>query len=292
LTCFYDLGGKRILDYGCGGGSFAELFGKHSPHVFGCDASDACLDFARENTSSSITYFKDDFFNSNLETDSYDFIFCRDLGPLQKIDYTEANVNLLKRIVDALNDGGVGYFILMGNLSGIPGDRLTGFQNHRIDVIHDFFRHAGYVSMINVFGYQAVVICRSQETAVRYWRKMDLTIRHTTSCLMPAESNRIEYLKCRMWSFLNERTDEDLKRKEFLSVDKFMMQAIAPRLIEGLCCPSYIESSGTMRPATGPLFLVSGDQDRFFETYYERELFKWSMTLKEIGHLIRKKIMK
>jgi len=284
LGDFYDLAQKRILDYGCGAGSFCELFGKHSSRVFGCDISDACLDFARENTSNTTTYFKDDFFNSNLETDSYDFIFCRDLGPLQKMDYTETNVRLVKRIIDALNDGGVGYFILMGNLSGIPGDRLAGFQNHRINVIHDFFRHAGYVSMINVFGYQALVICRSQEAATRYWRKMDTTIRHTVNCLTPMESNRIEYLKCRTWSFLNQRIDEDLRREEFASVDKFIMQAIAPRLTRGLCYHSSVESSEARQPIAGPLYLVSGDQDRFFEAYYDKELFKRSATLKDIGH--------
>lgn len=292
LADFYDLSDKRILDYGCGSGFFAELFRKYSSQVFGCDLSDACLESARENTASTITYFKDDFFNSNLEANSYDFIFCRGLGPLMKIDFADTNVHLLKRIVGALRDEGVAYFILMGNLSAAPGDRLTGFQNHRIGLIHDFFERAASVSMINVFGYQAVVICRSRETAVRYWQRMDSRIRHTLRCLRYAlQLNRIEYLKCRIWLFLNHRSDEDLKIEEFASVDRFMMKAIAPRLIKGLCFPSSVEHSETMRPVACPLYLVSGDQDREFEAYYQKALFMESATLREIGHHLRNRLM-
>jgi hypothetical protein len=121
---------------------------------------------------------------------------------------------------------------------------------------------------------------------------MDLTIQRATSCLIPVESNRIEYLKCRIWSFLNQRTDEDLKRKEFASVDKFMMQAIARRLTKGLCCHSPVESSEATQPIAGPFYLVSGDHDRFFEAYYEKELFKRSATLKDIRHQLRNMLMR
>jgi hypothetical protein len=103
--------------------------------------------------------------------------------------------------------------------------------------------------------------------------------------------NRIEYLKCRIWLFLNHRSDEDPKIEEFASVDKFMMKAIAPRLIKGLCFPSSVEYPETVRPVAGPLYLVSGDQDRVFEAYYQKALFMESATLREIGHSLRNRLM-
>lgn len=164
LVAFYNLKNKRILDYGCGLGTFCELFSNYSTDVSGCDISEEELKFAREKTNSSITYFQDDFFNSTLAENSYDFIFCRGLGPLVKIDYNLENNSYLKKLTSALRNEGVGYFILLGNLTGKPENRLKGFQNYRLATIYDFFKGAGYVSMINVFGYQAVIIARERES--------------------------------------------------------------------------------------------------------------------------------
>lgn len=171
LVDFYNLKDKKILDYSCGLGMFTELFSNYSKDISGCDVSKQELTFAREKSNKNIHYFEDDFFNSNLRENCYDFIFYRGLGPLQKMDYTPENSSYLQKMISALRDNGVGYFIIYSNLNGKPWHRLTGVQNYRITTIYDYFQRAGYISMINVFGYQALVITKKEDLAIKYNEK-------------------------------------------------------------------------------------------------------------------------
>ena len=46
LVKFYNLENKKILDYCCGSGAFANLFQVHSQQVYGCDISNNFLEYA------------------------------------------------------------------------------------------------------------------------------------------------------------------------------------------------------------------------------------------------------
>ena len=269
LVNFYVLKEKNILDYGCGNGAFPELFSKYSQKVSGCDISSNLLRFAKKNTKNSIKYFEDDFFNSKLENNSYDFIFCRDLGPLMKIDYSKQNTVYLKKMISALSDDGVAYFLLMGNLSGIPGDRFNGFQNYNLKTIYNFFKMAGFVSMINVFGYQAVVIAKSESTAQKYHEKMLHSVNEKMKNLREEEG---EYLKHKLWLYVNHNEDE-ITKKNFKNVDKYLKKYLYPSLQSGICkIPSSINSD--MITYGDTLFYVSANHDTFFEKLYLEDLHR------------------
>jgi len=269
LVNFYDLKEKNILDYGCGNGVFPELFSKHSQKVSGCDISSNLLRFAKKNTNNSIKYFEDDFFNSKLEDNSYDFIFCRCLGPLMKIDYSKQNTVYLKKMLSALRDDGVAYFILMGDLSGIPGDRFTGFQNQNLKTIYNFYKMPGFVSMINVLGYQAVVIAKSESTAKKYHEKMLHSVNEKMKNLREEEG---EYLKCKLWLFVNHNEDE-ISKKSFEHVDKYLKKYLYPSLQSGICkiSPSINSDMIAYRDA---LYFVSGNHDTYFEKFYLEDLHR------------------
>jgi len=269
LVNFYVLKEKNILDYGCGNGAFLELFSKHSQKVSGCDISSNLLRFAKKNTKNSIKYFEDDFFNSKLEDNSYDFIFCRVLGPLMKIDYSKQNTVYLKKMLSALRDDGVAYFILMGDLSGIPGDRFTGFQNQNLKTIYNFYKMAGFVSMINVLGYQAVVIAKSESTAQKYHEKMLHSVNEKMKNLREEEG---EYLKHKLWLYVNHNEDE-ITKKNFKNVDKYLKKYLYPSLQSGICkIPSSINSD--MITYGDTLFYVSANHDTFFEKLYLEDLHR------------------
>ena len=269
LVNFYVLKEKNILDYGCGNGAFPELFSKHSQKVSGCDISSNLLRFAKKNTKNSIKYFEDDFFNSKLEDNSYDFIFCRGLGPLMKIDYSKQNTVYLKKMLSALRDDGVIYFILMGNLSGIPGDRFNGFQNQNLKTIYNFYKMAGFVSMINVLGYQAVVIAKSESTAQRYHEKMLLSVNKKMKNLREEEG---EYLKCKLWLYVNHKEDE-ITKKNFKNVDKYLKKYLYPSLQSGICKISSSINSDIIA-YRDTLFYVSGNHDTYFEKLYLEDIHR------------------
>ena len=279
LSAFYGLKNKRILDYGAAWGYFTELFSAYSTDVSGCDISEDLLTIAEQLTNTNITYFQDDFFDSNLEENYYDFIYCRNLGPLAKIDFTIENSKYLKRIVSALRDDGIGYFQIQGNLKGKPEHRLTGFQNPRIDTIYDFFSLCGSVSMINVLGYQSIVIAKTDEVAAKYNQRMYLSVKNMLENL--TEWDEVGYLKCMVWLFLNQGIDTEGSKREFAHVDRWVKKYIYPLLIKGLCSPSSVshlgEDTGIMNI---PLYFVSGDSDRYCEKYYDRAQYQYNMTLK------------
>lgn len=236
MVHFYELMNKKILDYGCGLGMFAELFSRYSSDVSGCDLSTYQLKRARILTNANISYFEDDFFNSKLNKNQFDYIFCRDLGPLQKIEYDERNAEYLKNLVNALNDDGVGYFILMHNLSGKPDKQgLSGFKNHRLETIYDFFSRAGHIAMINVFGYQAVIVTKNSKKATYYNGLMHQIVYNGLKNLL--EYDEAGFLKYYFWLYINNNIEimESLQQlANFSKAKEFAEKYCNKYLVDGL----------------------------------------------------------
>lgn len=287
LVSFYDLKEKKILDYGFGNAAFPELFSKYSQTVSGCDISRNLISFAKKHTNNSIKYFEDNFFNSKLEENSYDFIFSRGLGPLMKIDYSKQNVDYLKKMLSALRDNGVAYFTIFGNLSGIPGDRFQDVQNYDLKTIFNFYNMAGFVSMINVFGYQAVVVTKSESTAQKYHKKMLDSVNKKIKNLK--EKEEAEYLKCKLWLYVNHN-DDKITKKGFEHVDKYMKKYLYPSLQPGICkISSSINSENIVYSDT--LYFVSGNHDTYFEKLYLKDLHR-VIKLRTILRSLKRKFYK
>jgi len=279
LVKFYGLQNKKILDYGCGTGTFSHLFSFFSSDVSGCDISKSQLDYAKMKYN-EVNYFNDDFFHSSLKKNSYDFIFCRGLGPLQKIDYNKENVTKLDSIISALKEDGVAYFILMSNLSGIPGNRVSQFQNHSLKTIYDFFSAAGYVSMINVFGYQAVIVTKKLDFAQQYQQKMNELVQGVNNYL--ANYDKLGFLKCKLWLYVNGNFTS-MQRKEFKPVDDYIENVYSKRLVRGLSKINEPDKKTENIPYD--FFLVSGDHDLYYGYHYIQELSFYEM---KAGQFLRK----
>jgi len=284
LIDFYQLNNKKILDYGCGFGMFADLFSTHSQKVSACDYSSNLLISAKKMCNNKIEFFEDDFFNSGLEKNSFDFIFCRGLGPLQKINYSEENSQFVKKLVSSLNNDGVAYFTLLGNLSGIPGNRLSGFQNHTLQSIYDFFSQAGYVSMINVFGKQSVIVTNSKESSIKYNQKMFSAVKIMLENLR--EFDNIGYIKGRMWSYVNDNTDQ-IPTTEFEQVENYLKKKIFNRLVRSLC--NHSQQNADISSINKPLYFVAGDTDKFYERDFTEKLFRFTLP-KKIPKWVKRKV--
>jgi len=287
LVKFYGLQNKKILDYGCGLGAFSHMFSFFSSDVSGCDISKTKLNYARMKNN-DVNYFEDDFFHSSLKKNSYDFIFCRDLGPLQKIDYNEQYVTKLDSIISALKKDGVAYFILMGNLSGNPGNRVSGFQNHSLKTIFDFFSAAGYISMINVFGYQAIIVTKNLDLAQQYRQKMNELIQEESNYL--GNFDYVGYLKCKLWLYINGDFNS-IHRKEFIPIDNYIENVYSKKIVRDLFKINELNKKTDSKPSG--FFLVSGDHDEYFSYHFIQELsfhtMKTSQILKKYGKKFLKK---
>lgn len=282
----YDLHDKKILDYGCGSGTFSHLFSFFSKNVSGCDISKTQLDYAKIKNKDG-NFFEDDFFNSSLKKNYYDFIFCRGLGPLQKIDYNEKNQEKVNSIIEALSENGFAYFILMGNLSGNPGNRVTGFQNQFLKTIFDFFSGVGHVSMINVFGYQTVIITKKHDLALQFRNEISDLVCKLANNL--GNFDDASYLKCKLWLYVNGDFSK-IRRKELKHVDDYIENVYSKKLVKGLCKTSELKSILTNVPS--PFYSVSGDHDEYFSYYFNQELSFHKMNAGQVLKKFGKKWLK
>ena len=85
--------------------------------------------------------------------------------------------------------------------------------------------------MINVFGYQAIVVSRSLEVAARFNQKFYLSVKNMIRNLR--EYDEVGYLKCKIWLFINHGNTE-LTRKGFERVDNYMKEYIHVQLTKSI----------------------------------------------------------
>ena len=280
LSDFYNLQNKKILDYGCGTGAFTELFSIYGDTVEGCDISKETLDYAQKITNKKINYFQDDFFDSKLHENEYDFIFCKDLGPLQNIDYNNQNSSLVKKIISSLKMDGVAYFTLISKLNDESSEK---YKNYNFKTIKQFFDSVGYVSMINYFGNEALVITKTKDLAVQYNHQMFFMINNFFKNLR--EYDQIGYLKCKLWLYVN--TNKDHNKISFNDANQFFNKKIIKSL--GKNSILFDDKSTPKNKKVQeffPIYLVSGERDNYFEQYFTRQIYRNSLTnLKSRLHL-------
>ncbi len=267
LCNFFSLKGKTLLDYGCGTGVFAQLFKENSINVSACDVLDTVLEFAKAKTSKEINYFKDDFLNSALEEDKYDFIFCKDMMPLQQIDYTVENSKLLAKIVSSLTENGIMYAEIITKLDGKSSKK---YKNYDFETIKKFFNSVGYVSMINVFGNVSVILMKSRNLAEVYNQKMASLIIHTLNGIL--NYDYMLYLKCRIWLAIN--CNEMHGRDDYSFIDSYFDDKINHLIGKNsICCVPQINGIEIdMIP-----YMISAEKERYYEQYYTRQLFKYEI---------------
>ena len=86
-------GGRRVLEYGCGEGSYAFVLAKGGAHVVGIDISDVAIEHARERAAregveENVEFRVMDAENLEFEADSFDFVCGR--GILHHLDLENA----------------------------------------------------------------------------------------------------------------------------------------------------------------------------------------------------------
>ena len=279
LSNFYNLENKKILDYSCGTGFMADLFSKKSNFVSGCDIAEKQLKKARELTSSQIRYFQDDFFDSKLQKSQYDFIFCRDLSVLVKMNLDDDAVSYVNSIIDSLNDDGVAYFVFMGNLSGIKDNDELSFRNPTMKQLVTLFNKVGFVSMINFCGYQAIVLTRNKNLAEFYNKKMERSVIKLLNNLTVKDIG--EYVACQLWLLVNSSRKNIKKLKK---IDQFIDKYLLERIEIGICKKP---ENNYFSDYDGDVFFIDGDHDSHFIQSYEEEYFKSRTLRRRLGNIKR-----
>jgi len=285
LVDFYGLRDKRILDYAGAEGTFAKLFSAYSNDVHGCDLDEHAIERGKTLYGDSVHLFTDDFLDSKLEEDRYDFIFCRSLVPLIKMRFDNTTRPYLQHLVNSLTEAGAAYFIINGNATGRPDadiDTLaTGFRHHTIEELHRFYSSVGEVAMINFLGYQVIVVTKSAQTANEIQNRMSTRIMHSLRGIRGHQS--VDYYKYKVWLYINRGIDftvdqlsslcleadaknvwqrEDLLRPVDLYASQVSYSGDYEKIKKGVC--SRAESVTTLpnNPKfDSEVYLVSGDQE-------------------------------
>ncbi len=92
-----ELGGKRVLDVGCGAGRFTEIALKYGAQVVSMDLSEA-VEACRENHSSGeLTVCQASIYEMPFAEGSFDFVFC--IGVVQHTPDPEASIRAIARMV-------------------------------------------------------------------------------------------------------------------------------------------------------------------------------------------------
>ena len=91
----------RVLDVGCGAGSFAARLAERAEHVDAVDKSAAMIDAARRRTPANVTCIRADVLRLRLPAESYDAIVS--ITALHHVPLGEA----LRHLAPALRPGGV-----------------------------------------------------------------------------------------------------------------------------------------------------------------------------------------
>ncbi|WP_292989725.1 class I SAM-dependent methyltransferase [Mycobacterium sp.] len=91
---------QRVLDVGCGAGTFASRLAQHVERVDAIDRSAAMIDLARRRTPGNVTCILDDVMTCDLPANGYDAIFS--ICAVHHLDLEQA----LRRCAELLRPGG------------------------------------------------------------------------------------------------------------------------------------------------------------------------------------------
>lgn len=121
LRVLGDVGGKAILDYGCGSGKFSRLLKQKGAHVSGFDISKVEIDLAKKYKS-DISYTDDiDSFNKEeFDIVVLNFVLCT-------LSSREDMISVLKHVFRVLKHGGC-VAILVPNYKEAIGKQFVSFE--------------------------------------------------------------------------------------------------------------------------------------------------------------------
>lgn len=203
LVGFYELKGKKILEYATGTGVHAKMFSKYSDNVSTCDFTKGFREFAKINWT-DINIFEEDFYNSNLSENEYDFLFCRSMMPLETLEFSRENEKYLRKLMKSLRPGGIAYYLLLGN-SNNDISSIKHIKNHNwIDTIN-FFKNVGYIAMVNGGPNGKVIVLSNEfDTSFKYHQKMFNSIMYRDKIIIQdILINGIEIANDIMWLYMN-----------------------------------------------------------------------------------------
>ncbi|MBO4686919.1 MAG: class I SAM-dependent methyltransferase [Clostridiales bacterium] len=105
---FTDLHGEKVLDLGCGYGSYTEYFRSIGGCVTGVDGASAMIELAKEKYPDSAFDVVDMTEALPFENESFDIVFCNQV--LMDIEPVE---HVLAEVVRVLKPGGIFYFSIV-----------------------------------------------------------------------------------------------------------------------------------------------------------------------------------
>ena len=99
------IGGKKMLDYGCGGGLLCEPLARLGANIAGYDKESSCVEAAKNHAQTqqlNINYTAD---FADISPTKYDAIFC-----FEMLEHTTNYADEIAKISSMLNDGGLAFF--------------------------------------------------------------------------------------------------------------------------------------------------------------------------------------
>lgn len=130
----------RVLDVGCGAGSFATELANHAEHVDALDRSSAMIQAARQVTPPNVTCILADVLNEPLPDDSYDAIVS--ISALHHVPLADA----LRRLSAALRPGGVLAVVALPRrdlLRELPVELVATVSNRLLGITFAALRASG-----------------------------------------------------------------------------------------------------------------------------------------------------
>jgi SAM-dependent methyltransferase len=133
--------GARLIDIGCGNGTYANLFARHGDlQVTGVDLSEAAIDHAKRTHGGSVNWVVGDALSLPYEAD-FDYGFCHYFTLFNAADVPAEAVPYGRAIMRYIRPGGTLFFVWHSDLTAtrLDGDTRFGIMNYTIGQIERMF---------------------------------------------------------------------------------------------------------------------------------------------------------
>jgi SAM-dependent methyltransferase len=132
--------GARLIDIGCGNGTYANLFQRQGLQVTGVDLSEAAIDYARRTHGTAVDWVAGDALNLPFDG-TFDYGFCHYFTLFNAAEVPAEAVDYGRAIMRYLRPGGTLFFVWHSDLTAIrlAGDTRFGIMNYTIAQIEAMF---------------------------------------------------------------------------------------------------------------------------------------------------------
>jgi SAM-dependent methyltransferase len=132
--------GARLIDVGCGNGTYADMFAQEGLRVTGVDLSEAAIDYARRTHDGKVDWVAGDALALPCESE-FDYGFCHYFTLFNSAGTPDEAVDYGRAVMRYIRPGGTLFFVWHSDLTAVrlAGGSRFGINNYTIDQLEEMF---------------------------------------------------------------------------------------------------------------------------------------------------------